>query len=63
MTTDNVSPEIAEELRLEDRAHKIRQAVLSDSKFMEGVRQAQKESQNGGRGRSWAEVTKEIDEL
>lgn len=52
--------ETAEQVQLEDRAHEIRRAVLSNEKFMAGIKRSQQEEQSGGEGRAWVDVKRDL---
>ena len=58
---EEVSQEQEEAARLEERASRIRLAVLGDSKFMAGVRQSQQEDEAGEAGRPWLDVKRDLD--
>lgn len=55
-----MSQELKEAVDLEKRASEIRTAVLSDVKFMAGVRRSQQEEQTGDQGVAWADVKREL---
>lgn len=60
MREKEVSPELEEQLRLEERASRIRRAVLSDRDFMAGVEHSRKAEQNGETGRPWLDVKRDL---
>lgn len=47
MQRDELSPELAEALALDDRARAIRSAALQDEEFMRGLRQAMEDEAAG----------------
>ena len=59
-TQRKLSPELQEQLKLEEKANQARMAVLSDAQFMAGVAEAQAAEGNGDEGRPWDEVKREL---
>jgi hypothetical protein len=55
-----LSPELEEQLRLEEQAHRTRLAVLSDAAFVAGVKQAYEAECAGESGEPWAKVKRDL---
>jgi len=56
----HISPMLQVQLELEEKAHQVRIAALSDAEFMAGVYEAMQAECDGDAGRPWAEVKKEL---